>query len=35
MSTKHWIGAVVLLFVGYIVGVKYPQWAANIPGLAS
>jgi hypothetical protein len=35
MTTKHWIGLVVVLFVGYALGVKFPQYAANIPGLGS
>jgi hypothetical protein len=35
MTTKHWIGAVVLLVVGYYVGTKYPAFWQNIPGLGS
>jgi hypothetical protein len=26
MSTKHYVGAIVLLVVGYFVGVKYPNF---------
>lgn len=33
MKTHHWIAAVVILLVGYALGVKFPQYASNIPGL--
>ncbi len=26
MKTHHWIGAVVLLVVGYYIGMKYPNF---------
>jgi hypothetical protein len=29
MTTKHWIGAAVLLVVGYLVGTKYPNFWQN------
>lgn len=30
MNTKHWIGAVVLLVVGYFIGTKYPNFWQGI-----
>jgi hypothetical protein len=35
MKAHHYLAAVVILIVGYALGVKFPQWAANIPGLGS
>lgn len=35
MKTQHWIGAVVLVIVGIVIGVKFPNLAAKIPGLGS
>ena len=35
MNYKHWIGAAVLLIVGYYVGTKYPNFWQNLPGLGS
>lgn len=35
MKTHHWIGAVVLVIVGVLIGIKYPTIFSNIPGLSS
>lgn len=32
MKTHHWIGAVVLLVVGYLVGTKYPNFWQGLGG---
>lgn len=32
MKTHHWIGAVVLLVVGYFVGTKYPAFWTKFTG---
>lgn len=34
MTTKHWIGAVVLLVVGYFIGTKYPNFWQGVTGAA-
>lgn len=30
MGTQHWVGLVVVLAVGYWLGMKYPQWGAKV-----
>lgn len=31
MKTHHWIGAAVLLVIGYYVGIKYPNfWSGAV-----
>lgn len=35
MKYQYWIGAAVLLIVGYFIGTKYPNFWQNIPGLGS
>jgi hypothetical protein len=32
MKIQHWLGAVVLLAIGYFLGTKYPQLLAKITG---
>lgn len=34
MNIKHWIGAVVLLAVGYYLGTKYPSLLSSVTGAA-
>jgi hypothetical protein len=31
MHSHHYIGAAVVLLIGYILGVKFPGFAAKIP----
>lgn len=33
MKLQHYLGIVVLLVVGYVIGIKYPTLYQNIPGL--
>lgn len=35
MKKHHWIGAVIVLVVGYIVGVKYPGLFGKLKGAVS
>jgi len=35
MKMQHWGLLLVALIVGYVVGIKYPNLAASIPGLGS
>lgn len=35
MKTHHWVMLVVVLAIGYVVGAKYPQYLAKVPGLGS
>jgi hypothetical protein len=35
MNWKHYLGAVVLLAVGYFIGTKYPNFWSNLPGMGS
>lgn len=30
MKAKHWIGVFVVLLVGYVLGVKYPQLGSQL-----
>jgi hypothetical protein len=35
MKAHHWIGAIVILIVGYYLGVKFPGAASSITGAVS
>jgi hypothetical protein len=30
MLMQHWVLVVVMLVIGYILGVKFPQWGASV-----
>lgn len=34
MTTKHWVGALVLVAVAFYLGAKNPGWLSKIPGLS-
>lgn len=33
MQSHHYLGAAVVLFIGYVLGRKFPQLGAKIPGV--
>lgn len=35
MKTHHWIGAVIILVIGYAIGVKFPGLFGKLKGMVS
>lgn len=30
MQSHHWLMLVIVLLIGYVVGVKFPSWGASV-----